>query len=177
MRVENDGEGPGVTGGNSPAQRLAFGRFLANTSVAKDDAGDARQSQGRADRAHDTQEDDDIGDERYVGHHAGSEVINEHEGRDGERAVNGGPDAAADGISAEGRVHFPRLDNVQRGAKGILQSVGEFLGLAGIELTGDLTAARLDGGLDNWSGAELTIEDDSHALMDIFAGDFGKALR
>ena len=122
-------------------------------------------------------QDDDVGDERDIGHHAGDEVIDEHEGRDGQRAVDGGFDAAADGIFAQGRVHFPGLDNVQWRAERVLQNVGQLEGFPVVELAGDLAAARFNGRLDDRRGIELAIEDDGQALVDILAGDFGEALR
>ena len=136
MGVEDGAEGAAVAGGDGAAQGFAFALFLADAFVDKDvgihghasgqhDAGDAGQGQGGADRAHHAQENDDVGDEGDIGDHARDEIVKEHEGRDGQDAKDGGPDAAVNRVRPHGRVHLAGGLEVERGAQRVFEDVGE----------------------------------------------------
>ncbi len=188
MRVQNGAEGARVTSVNRAAQRFALGEFLADALVnqhvgvhrhadREHATRDPRQRERRANRTHDPEQNNDVGDERDIRRQAGNEVINQHERGHKNDAVDGRMDAAANGVFAKRRINIIGRVNCKRRLERILQDIRQPLRLFNGETPSDLAAAAFNRGLDVRGGIQLAVQNDRHPVTNIISRGLGKFLR
>ena len=188
MRIENRSEGARVTGVNRAAQGFTFCEFFTNAFInqhvrvhghtdSQHCARNAGQGKCRADRAHDAEQDDNVGEERDVGRDTSNPIIAKHEHRNENDAVDGSLDTAANGISAERRGHIAGVNNFQRRLERILHHVRQFHRLFNRVTARNLAVAGFNRTLNVRRRVEFAVQHDGETVTNIFACRFTKFFR
>ena len=135
----------------------------------QDDTGDTGKREDRVEHAHRTEYEDNVQCQCDVGHRTAEEVVNQHEGRHGDQAVDAGSEAFLHVLFTDGGTVVRFADRIlihlawqATGFEGT-DEVSHFLNR---ELSGDLPPAG-NHAVDPRSGVDFVIQQDGHQLFDV----------
>ena len=134
------------------------------------DTRDTRQGQHGAERHEHAHQQEDIGQQRDVGHPACGLVEQPHVEQDEDKGDHERHHTGVDRLLAQRRTYDRILDDL--GGSGNLtrvEHVGKVLGLLDGEIAGDLRLALVDLRVDAGSRVDITVEDDGDAFADVLA--------
>ena len=189
QRVTDGSPGPIIAALDCGADGLAQRQLLADAfedqhvvvhgdGHGQHDPGNAGQAEREAEIGHQGEQDDEVEDQREVGHQAGEAVVDDHEDEDEGGGQSRRGEAGLDRVFAHRRPDRAFFDDVDgRGQGAGAQDDGQVLRFVDAEVAGDRGAATADALADDRRRIDGVVENDRHPLADIVCRQVVEQLR